>query len=166
MRRILIYRNDLLPISETFIRDQANALTRFHPYFVGLSRPARSLDIPPDAILLTPNRSLFSRVRKRLYRMTGIAPVFHRRVAAIGAELIHAHFGPDGKTAAYLSSALRLPLVVTLHGYDVTIRVDSPNTYADLGKRASLFLCVSNFIRDKAIQAGFPPEKLRVHYIG
>jgi colanic acid/amylovoran biosynthesis glycosyltransferase len=166
MRRILIYRNDLLPISETFIRDQANALTHFHPCFVGLTRPPRSLDIPPDSILLTPNRSLFSRVRKRLYRMTGIAPGFHRRVGAIGAELIHAHFGPDGKTAAYLSNALGLPLIVTLHGYDVTIRSESPNTYADLGKRASLFLCVSNFIRDKAIQAGFPPEKLRVHYIG
>lgn len=35
-----------------------------------------------------------------------------------------------------------------------------------LWKRAALFLCVSQFIRERAIAAGFPAEKLRVHYTG
>jgi colanic acid/amylovoran biosynthesis glycosyltransferase len=35
-----------------------------------------------------------------------------------------------------------------------------------LWDRASMFLCVSNFIRDKALQAGFPAHKMRVHYTG
>jgi glycosyltransferase involved in cell wall biosynthesis len=35
-----------------------------------------------------------------------------------------------------------------------------------LWQRASLFLCVSNYIREKAIRAGFPEEKLRVQYTG
>jgi glycosyltransferase involved in cell wall biosynthesis len=35
-----------------------------------------------------------------------------------------------------------------------------------LGREAALFLCVSQFIRDRAIAAGLPEEKLRVHYIG
>jgi glycosyltransferase involved in cell wall biosynthesis len=35
-----------------------------------------------------------------------------------------------------------------------------------LGREAALFLCVSHFIRDRAIAAGLPEEKLRVHYIG
>lgn len=166
MRRVLIYRNDLLPISETFIRDQAGAMMRFQPCFLGLIRPTRSLEIPSDAILLTRSFSLSSRVRKRLYRMTGIAPVFHRRAARVDAELIHAHFAPDGRIATHVADALRLPLIVTLHGYDVTVRSTSFKSYAGLWRKASLFLCVSNFIRDKAIEAGFPEEKLRVHYIG
>ena len=28
------------------------------------------------------------------------------------------------------------------------------------------FLCVSDFIKASAIRAGFPPDKLRTHYIG
>jgi glycosyltransferase involved in cell wall biosynthesis len=33
-------------------------------------------------------------------------------------------------------------------------------------KEATLFLCVSKFMRNVAIAAGYPSEKLRVHYIG
>jgi len=166
MKNVLIYRNDLLPISETFVLEQAKALRAFHPKFMGVGKADRSLEIPSDAILLTRNSSLFSRVRKRLYWMTGFAPYFHRRAATVNAELVHAHFGPDGITAAHIASVLGLPLIVTLHGFDVTIPRNSPDFYARVWKRASLFLCVSNFIRAKAIEAGFPEEKLRVHYIG
>ena len=35
-----------------------------------------------------------------------------------------------------------------------------------LWQRASLFLCVSRFIRDKALRAGFPEYKLRIQYTG
>jgi glycosyltransferase involved in cell wall biosynthesis len=35
-----------------------------------------------------------------------------------------------------------------------------------LWERASLFLCVSDFIRRKAIATGFPEKKLRLHYTG
>ena len=35
-----------------------------------------------------------------------------------------------------------------------------------LWQRASLFLCVSNYIREKAIRAGFPEEKIVVQYTG
>ena len=35
-----------------------------------------------------------------------------------------------------------------------------------LWQRASLFLCVSQYIREKAIRAGFPEEKIRVQYTG
>jgi colanic acid/amylovoran biosynthesis glycosyltransferase len=166
MRRVLIYRTDILPISETFILAQANALRNFDPRFIGLCRPDRSLEVPADSILLTGKRTLASIARRRLYQKTAIAPLFHRAAAKAGAALIHAHFGPDGITAAHIAELLRLPLIVTLHGYDVTIPRESPTTYAALWKRASLFLCVSKFIREKAIECGFPPEKLRVHSIG
>lgn len=166
MRKVLIYRTDVLPISETFVMGQMNALKSFRPRIMGLCRPEKSLEVASDAIVLTGKRTLSSIIRKKLYWKTGIAPRFHRQAADFGTDLIHAHFGPDGITAAHIADILRKPLVVTLHGYDVTIPRKSPATYAKLWQRASLFLCVSNFIRDKAIECGFPPEKLRVHYIG
>ena len=33
-------------------------------------------------------------------------------------------------------------------------------------EQATAFLCVSDFIKASAIRAGFPPDKLRTHYIG
>ena len=35
-----------------------------------------------------------------------------------------------------------------------------------LWERTTLFLCVSEFIRQRALEAGFPAENLRVHFIG
>ena len=35
MRTVAIYRTEILPLSETFVRDQALALRRWHPVLVG-----------------------------------------------------------------------------------------------------------------------------------
>jgi colanic acid/amylovoran biosynthesis glycosyltransferase len=166
MRKVLVYRTDILPISETFILAQTIGLKSFNTRLIGLCRPVKSLEVPADTILLTRDQSVRSRLRKRLYWMTGIAPRFHREAANVGAQLIHAHFGPDAVTALHLAEILGLPLIVTLHGYDVTTPRSSVHFYEKLWSRVSLFLCVSNFLRLKAIELGFPPEKLRVHYIG
>ncbi len=176
MKTVLIYRQTLLPISETFIRAQAEALRSFRPQYIGLLPAAKNLPLPPDAIRLAHTRSLASHARKALYIFNGIAPLFHRTARMAQPALLHAHFAPDGATALPLAAALKIPLIVTLHGYDVTMRdeylrrmrVGKPylRDRSKLWQRASLFICVSNFIRDKAIEAGFPKEKLRVHSIG
>ena len=176
MKTVAIFRQALLPISETFIHAQANALRSFHPQYIGLSPSNPSLPIPSDAISLTPDKSLLSRCRAQLYNSTGVAPFFHRRVNLTSPVLIHAHFAPDGAAALPLATALQVPLLVTLHGYDVTVRdANLRKTLAGklylrrrprLWEHASLFLCVSNFIRDQAIETGFPKDKLRVHFIG
>jgi glycosyltransferase involved in cell wall biosynthesis len=176
METVLIFRKALLPISETFIEAQAGALRSFRPQYVGLLPAARSLPLPHDAILLARTRSLRSLGGANLYGWTGIAPRFHRRARVTRPALIHAHFAPDGSTALPLADAMQVPLLVTLHGYDVTMadkylgKTPAGKLYLirrqRLWERASLFLCVSEFIRDRALEAGFPKEKLRVHFIG
>ncbi len=176
MKTILIYRQALLPISETFIEAQAGALRLYKPQFAGLLPAARSLPLAPGAMLLSRSRSLASHGRTALYKSAGIAPRFHQRIRLIKPSLIHAHFAPDGAAALPLAEALGVPLVVTLHGYDVTERdrymgkTLAGKLYlrrrAWLWQRASVFICVSQFIRERALEAGFPGEKLRVHYIG
>ncbi len=176
METVLIFRKALLPISETFIAAQAGALRSFRPQYVGLFPARQSLPLPHDALLLAQNRSLRSLGGANLYNWTGIAPWFHRKAQLTQPALIHAHFALDGSTALPLAAALRVPLVVTLHGYDVTMadehlgKTPAGKLYLlrrkRLWQRASLFLCVSEFIRDRALEAGFPKEKLRVHSIG
>jgi colanic acid/amylovoran biosynthesis glycosyltransferase len=72
--------------------------------------------------------------------------------------------------------ALKLPLIVTLHGYDVTVsdaefsRSPTGRLYLrrrrDLWDQAAAFLCDSDFLRARAVKLGFPEYKLRTHYIG
>src|SRR3546814_8039657 len=76
-----------------------------------------------------------------------------------------------------LSRRLNVPLVVTFHGYDVTMRPDAVprrdflhRTYlrqrSRLQKEGALFIAVSGFIRDRLLEQGFSPERTIVHYIG
>ena len=176
MSNVLIYRNELLPPSETFIQNQTACLHRFQPTFVGLRRCGQSLTLPGEIICLCKDSSLKSRFRGLLYKASGVAPSFHARAKAVNASLIHAHFAVDGVNALPLAAAIRRPLIVTLHGVDVTKR-DHDYRQSVVGRiylarrqrlwqRASIFACVSEFIRRKALESGFPPTKLLVHYIG
>jgi len=166
---VLIFKETLLPLSETFIAAQVGQLKHFAPRYVGLGRVSPSLPLPNDSILLTETISRISDVRQKLYRRTGIAPAFHRRAASAAsaaAQLIHAHFASGGRSALPLARQLGIPLVVTLHGSDVTVKVDFRKRYKELWRDASMFICISEFIRNQALKAGFPEEKLLKLFTG
>jgi glycosyltransferase involved in cell wall biosynthesis len=76
-----------------------------------------------------------------------------------------------------LARALRLPLLVTLHDYDVTtsdaeLLKLAPYCRRYIARRprlmraANAFLAVSEFIKQRAVERGFPSDKIVVHYIG
>ena len=163
---VLIFKETLLPLSETFIAAQVGQLKHFAPRYVGLGRVSSSLPLPNDSILLTETISRISDVRQKLYRRIGIAPAFHRRAAGAAAQLIHAHFASGGRSALPLARQLGIPLVVTLHGSDVTVKVNFRKRYEELWRNASMFICISEFIRHQALKAGFPEEKLLKLFIG
>lgn len=166
MPRVLIFKETLLPPSETFILAQMQALRRFDPVLAGLERTRPSIPLPEKPVLLSDQAPFISNIRAKLYRRTGVAPFFHRAVERARPSLIHAHFASGGRSALPLARALGVPLVVTLHGSDVTVRGSHREIYRHLGEHASKFLCVSKFIRERALDAGFPEEKLCVHHIG
>ena len=167
MPNVLIFKETLLPPSETFILAQMGALTRFSPTLAGLQPTSPSLPLPQRPVLLSSRAARTITLRTKLYRRTGFAPLLHRRIRDSGPDLIHAHFASGGKTLLPLLRAFHRPLIVTLHsGSDVPVEKPRFGIYRELAERATLFLCVSNFIRRQAIEAGFPAEKLLVHYIG
>ncbi len=83
-------------------------------------------------------------------------------VAGNRPALIHAHFGPDACNAIGLAQALDLQLVTTFHGYDVTTSDKHLPLVATSGgatcwkQFGAKFICVSEFIRQRAIEEGFP----------
>lgn len=177
MRRALLFRSELLPVSETFIAAQAGALRRYEPWFAGLKRVRGGLALDETRVIVPARTdSLRAKIARRVYLRAGFAPEFLRRVEAVGAELIHAHFAVDACAALAVRRRLKIPMIVTLHGYDVTSG-DADLRESSFGRaylrfrralwdEARVFVCVSEWIRRKALERGFPEEKLWVHPIG
>ena len=171
----MIYRDELLGASETFILRQAEALREFRPVYVGLRR-VEGLRVPETRCELLVKPGRLSRAQRFFYELCGPSDQQVARVRALSPALIHAHFGPDATHAMPLAQALGVPLLVTHHGYDVTTddhafaRSARLRSYlrrrARLYESAALVLCVSRFVREKAVCKGAPPEKTLVHYIG
>jgi colanic acid/amylovoran biosynthesis glycosyltransferase len=167
MPDVLIFKETLLPPSETFILAQMGALTRFSPHLGGLEPTRKSLALDKPPLLLSGRASRAADLRSKIYRRIAFAPLFHRRIKHLHPELLHAHFASGGKTLLPLQKMLGCPLIVTLHGGScVPIQEPRIGVYRKLAEKGTLFLCVSDFMRKQAIQAGYPQEKLLVHYIG
>ena len=172
---LVIYRDELLGASETFILRQGEALHDFRPVYVGL-RSVDGLRVPDERRELLIGPGKLNRARRAFCTLFGPSQRQAARVRARCPALIHAHFGPDATHALPLARALGVPLVLTHHGYDVTTddqtlaRCPALRLYlkrrARLYQAAALVLCVSRFVRDKAISRGAPPHKTLVHYIG
>ncbi|MGA8531463.1 MAG: glycosyltransferase [Acidobacteriaceae bacterium] len=174
---VVIYRSELLPPSETFVASQAHALRRYSPRFAGLRRVPAGLPVDPcESVLLTQTDKPADKVRRRFFLATGTAPKFVRALERIRPVLIHAHFAPDGAAALPLQKELRVPLLVTLHGYDATTTDEAlRETIAgrvflrrrkELRARARFFICVSEHIHQQALEFGVPEDKIRTIPIG
>jgi glycosyltransferase involved in cell wall biosynthesis len=123
------------------------------------------------------NRGGFrGRVQELAFKYTGCSGKLTQMLRASEPALVHAHFGTDGCHAIPVAQSLGVPLIVTFHGYDATLRDaelkrlgwDS-SLYVARRKalhNADLIICVSKFIRRQLLNQGFPEHKLLVHYIG
>lgn len=173
---VIIYRDRLLPPSETFVRNQAEALESFIPYYVG-SRLVNGLPLPNERTIVANKGGWLGMSREVCVKLGILPPGFIQQVRNLNPALIHAHFGPDGVAALPLARNLQVPLVVTFHGYDATVKEEYArrSSYSywvyfrnkdRLKHEARLFIAVSEFIKGKLLEQGFPPEKIVVHYIG
>lgn len=159
-RRVCVWREDILPGSETFILNQTRALRRWTPVLTGLRTCAGGLAVAPD-FTVQGNPALAYRLDRRLYWNVGTSVRLHRHL--LSTDLVHAHFGPDGMHIARASRLARRPLVCTFHGYDaVSELVD----YSGLFRQSARLIAVSEFIRGELIARGAPEAKVTVAPIG
>lgn len=170
--RVVIWRSHLLPASETFVRNQADALPTWQPAFLGAVRVESSLARDTDLIAYA------DRARDRrdllLLKLTGTSSRLTRLLTRLRPAVVHAHFGGDGWLISRSAVRLGIPLVITLHGQDVTRQPNLPGlrgvrqrrNLREAFDRATLIIAVSEFIRGKAIALGADPAKVRVHHTG
>lgn len=167
-RRVVIWRSAMLPGSETFVRNHGAALTRWRPVYVGATRVDSVLAADSDVIAFPGGRGFLP------LRLTGRSRRLRDTLAALRPDLVHAHFGGDGWLVSRSAVALGIPLVVTVHGHDVTRQPDAPGlrgvryrrNLRAVFDRAAVVIAVSEHIRAQAVARGADPAKVRVHYTG
>ena len=169
----LVFRNQLFKISESFITNQAEALQEFAPIYVG----RKSFGLAPEnaKVISLDNATKLNNIKYILFRDTSCLSA---KASQFCPKLIHAHFGVDSVYAINLAKKLDIPLITTFHGFDATTTNNALLFSAKpawinyllyrkrLSKKGDLFICVSDFIREKVIALGFPEEKTVTHYIG
>ncbi|MEB3886871.1 glycosyltransferase [Lyngbya sp. CCY1209] len=190
---VIIYRDQLIPYSETFIPAQVENFSSYRGFYVGTSRfPTATSMLPQERTIVLGDLASPPGFWKTAYKLTGfVHPRWLKPLQDLSPRLIHAHFGLDGVLALPLARKLNLPLIVTFHGYFATAEIElnqSKSFYANtrdfvknrgqfyrelyfrnrdrLFQQADGFIAVSEFIRSQIIEKGCPPEKIRVNYIG
>lgn len=183
MKKVIIFRNDLLPRSETFIKEQARFLGAWKPVLVGYARVKDGLDLGELEARIVPGAGArtIGRCALRLRQILGRPhPATVASLRSIGANLVHAHFGTDATDIWPSVKAARLPMVVTLHGYDVNVHPEwwqaghggihrraYPRRLLRLAREPTVhFIAVSQAIKRRAIEIGVPEDKITVSYIG
>ncbi|MGD0126625.1 MAG: glycosyltransferase [Terriglobia bacterium] len=169
-RSVLIYRDELLGASETFIPAQAESLNHFRPFYLGL-RQIPGLPLPEDRFHFISRSGLAGKGARVRFKLLGPSMALRRKLLDLSPVLVHAHFAPDACHVLALARALQVPLVASFHGYDLTVHDDHQTSLylwrrEKLKAQGSRFLCVSNFIHNRALEKGFPAEKTVVHYTG
>src|ERR1019366_331723 len=162
--------------SETFIRTQGEAMRRVTPFYVG-SRIVPGIALPKERTIVINTGGLSGTVQEAIFKLWGVSPLLKRRLRHLNPLVLHAHYGPNGLRVLPLARAINRPLVVTFHGGDATVtNAHAKNSYYGhrqfeahkqvLQREATLFIAVSQFIKSKLIDQGFPRYKIVVHYIG
>lgn len=120
------------------------------------------------------NDAAVDRVFRQLFLATKRSRRLQRVLRSSSVSVLHAHFGRDAILVRREARRARIPLVVTLHGYDVTVAPKMPGIRGAYYRRqlrrvfdqSALVLAVSEHIASHAIALGAPPEKVIVQYIG
>jgi glycosyltransferase involved in cell wall biosynthesis len=173
---VIFFSGLLLPPSETFIRAQGETLQQFMPYYVG-SRSVKGLALPSDRTFVVNPGGKLGAAREALFKLTGYAPELDQKIRQIKPQLIHAHFGVNGTLAMPVAKRLGLPFITTFYGLDSTLERETSHLTSltqqvyfqrqtALKQEAKLFIAVSDFIKQKLLAKGFPPEKVVAHYTG
>ena len=182
-KKVIVYRKELLRVSETFIQAQVRSYQRWRAVLFGerIWPGGLSLEGIESRTLMEGRPTLMERVLAKARQTAGVAPAsVMRRFKAEGASLLHAHFGQDGVLAWPYARKLNVPLVVTLHGHDVNVRQECyrsgeygfwqkryPDQFAALARQRNVhFIAVSNVIRQAAIDYGVPEDRVVVCHTG
>jgi glycosyltransferase involved in cell wall biosynthesis len=172
---LICHRNPILK-SESFVLAQANNLRRFEPCYAG-GQQSDSLPLPESRTGSVAGQDRYGAVTGKWSKPTEFIPDFEAELELISPALVHAHFEKSGLAALPLATELDIPLITTFYNCDIRYtqihcgprwlfeRIYS-HQRRKLQLEGSLFIAVSEFIREKLIECGYPEQRTTTLPIG
>ncbi len=172
---VAVLRHSFLPYSETFIHDQLRSHRRYRPVVL-----ARRI-LHPDrfgghTVTAIENTRAAGQLASLVYGLTGRSRAFDSALRHHHARLIHAHFANNGAYAVGFAERHGLPLVVSLHGHDVSVLRSFERYHPEswfymarlrrLFAHTTLFLAASEELATLIVEAGAPAQRVIVHRLG
>ncbi len=147
MYRVLLYRRNYLPLTETFIYQQLIGHKRVKPIVLTNKRPYNLKSFPYKPIY----------VKKSLQDL----PKWLKKKRI---QCLHARFGPAGLQLLPTARKSKLPLITSFHGVDISKLVEQNSSYRNrlqtLFRDGDAFTVVSEYMRQKLLQLGCPEHKI------
>lgn len=165
---LLVYRDRIgVPSEIEFLRRQYLGFTTLTPLWIGRHVMPQATALG-GAVLQLGGTSLFGGLRRALYGRFGRVP--HLDVPP-HAHVLHAQFARGGALALPLAKKLGVPMVVTLHGGDVSktrnFRRDVLfRRWPEVIAATHYFVCVSATVAEEARRRGARAEQIVVLPIG
>jgi glycosyltransferase involved in cell wall biosynthesis len=171
----IIYTHSMLEGSMTFIKSQAEALVGYRSVYVGAHR-VDGIPLPAERTFIINDGPVFGPFREAAFRKFGWAPRLAKNLKRLGPRVVHSHFGTCGPAGMSIANMLSVPLVVTFHGHDATMTDgelrkslrgrELLSNRKELIERTGKFIAVSDYIRTRLIEQGYPEGKVIVHRNG
>ena len=137
---------------------------RSRKYAAAIPKVLRLLLSHPLSLLRSLNIVRYGRQAASLRPLFWAAPFAGKRFDAV-----HCHFGDVATRFLPIRKFLKLeaPMVTTFYGYDVSRSLNQNQNggdiYSELKRECSLFLVMSNNMRERVLAHGFSPDQVRVH---
>lgn len=148
MKRVLLYRQNYLPLSETFIYQQLIGHERVKLMVLTRSKPYHLSSFPYKPIY----------VKRTLNGLT-------KWLKKKKINCLHARFGPAGLQLLPKARKTKIPLITSFHGVDISKRVKEAAYRRKLKKLfryGDAFTVVSENMKNKLLRLGCPANKITI----
>ena len=164
---------EYLPFGENWIYTQVAGLKRYRP--VVMTKRSRNLDyfslaaVDGEVVEAydAPWQQLYEKLAKKfIYKQY---PAYFRAFERTLPVILHSHFAQHAYDDLSLRRCFQVPHVVSCYGADLWKFAEIPaqrRRYRLVFGEADMFLVEGNAMRQRAIDLGCKPEKVRVHHLG
>lgn len=178
---VIVYKSRLLPYSETFIREQVRMLSGWRGILAGNGLVKRGLSLAGLEVRLLGYKHHYAQRLANNLSPYLVWPWYKlRALKAERANLLHIHFATDAYRIWPLARQLDLPVLITLHGYDINTHRSwwesgqggrqmrkFPAGLLKIARDERVhFIAVSQAIKQAAVEFGLPEQKITVSHIG
>ena len=138
-------------------------------------------DFPFDPVVVSQNKTprIIRKIRGKLWPVFKYFPPslslrqhrdFKQALLSNEINLVHAHFATTGAKYASLCRELNIPLIITVHGFDITSAPRRWPAYKKmlqiLWHQCPFFIVISEEMGSRLARLGCPENRIRVSYLG